>query len=341
MNRSDLEGAFKVAAVQTSPCFLDVRRTVAKACHFIREAATHGASIVAFPEAFVPAYPYWTWLESPLESQRHFHTLYRNSITIPSEWTDVLARCAKENNIITVIGVNEVDPLLTGTIFNTNLILDNHGTILGKHRKLVPTYAERLVWGSGDGSSYVVHQTDRGRIGTLLCGENTNTLARFALLAQGEQVHIANFPAFPFAQWYEEASAIRIRCQAHAFEGKIFVIASTSLIDSACVDLLCSSGTQRDALGGKGFALSAVFGPDGRAISELIDEEGIVYAEIDLDDLIVPKLMHDITGHYNQFGVLSLNLNRAPQKALVERGPNADADHGVLEAHHGTSITLQ
>src|SRR5258708_1807873 len=129
MNRRDLEGAFKVAAVQTSPCFLDVRRTVAKACHFIREAATHGASIVAFPEAFVPAYPYWTWLESPLESQRHFHTLYRNSITIPSEWTDVLARCAKENNIITVIGVNEVDPLLTGTIVNTNLILDNHGTI--------------------------------------------------------------------------------------------------------------------------------------------------------------------------------------------------------------------
>ncbi len=313
-----MQTAFKVAAVQTSPCFLDVRRTVAKTCGFMREAAAHGAAIVAFPEAFIPAYPYWAWLESPLESQKRFQQLYLNSITIPGEWTDVLARCAKENNIIAVIGVNEVDPLLTGTIFNTNLVIDNHGAVLGKHRKLVPTYAEKLVWGPGDGSTYVVYHTDHGRLGTLLCGENTNTLARFALLALGEQVHIANFPAFPFTEWYEEAHAIRIRCQAHAFEGKVFVIASTSLMDPASIDLLCSPG-KRGLLKGNGYALSAVFGPDGNAISELIDEEGIVYADIDLNDLLRPKVMHDITGHYNQFAVLSLNLNRSPQRPLLER----------------------
>jgi len=321
--------AFKVAAVQTSPCFLDLGRTVAKACSFIREAAANGASIVAFPEAFIPAYPYWAWLESPLESQKRFRDLYVNSITIPGVWTDVLSRCARENNIITVMGVNEVDPLLTGTIFNTNVIIDNHGTVLGRHRKLVPTYAEKLVWGCGDGSSYVVYQTDRGRIGTLLCGENTNTLARFALLAQGEQIHVANFPAFPFTEWYEEADAIRVRCQAHAFEGKIFVIASTSVMDPASIDLLCPPGT-RARLEGKRYALSGIFGPEGRAISELIDEEGIVYADIDLNDLIAPKLMHDITGHSNQFGVLSLNLNRVPQAPLRER--DGHHDRGRVEA---------
>jgi nitrilase len=315
---------FKVAAVQTWPRFLDIKGTIEKVCALIKESASHGASIIAFPEAFVPAYPYWAWLETPLESQERFQTLYLNSITVPGPWTDILSSCAKENNAVVVVGVNEIDPTLTGTIFNTNLVIDNYGNLLGKHRKLVPTYAEKLVWGNGDGSSYVTYQTDFGRLGTLLCGENTNTLARFALLAQGEQVHVANFPAFPFTQWYEEVDAIRIRCQAHAFEGKIFVIACTSLIDPESLDYLCDSPEKRKRLNGQRYALSAIFGPDGRIIGEpLIDEEGIVYADIDLNDLIMPKLMHDITGHYNQFSVLSLNLNKTPHRPLTEcRGGN-------------------
>lgn len=323
---------YKVAAVQTYPKFLDLEGTVEKACRFIREAAGHGASIIAFPEAFVPAYPYWAWLEGPLKSQKRFKTLYLSSITVPGPWVDVLCGCAKENNVVVVIGVNEIDPILTGTIYNTNLVIDNHGSLLGKHRKLVPTYAEKLVWGNGDGSSYVTYQTDFGRIGTLLCGENTNTLARYALLAQGEQIHVANFPAFPFTEWYEEVEAIRIRCQAHAFEGKIFVIASTSLMDPESLDSLCSSPEKRKLMEGQRYALSAIFGPDGRIIGEpLIDEEGIVYAEIDLNDLIRPKLMHDITGNYNQFSVLSLNLNRTPHKPLIERGGDTLLDGGIKD----------
>lgn len=311
---------FKVAAVQTAPKFLDTEGTIDKAVSFIKEAARNGASLIAFPEAFVPAYPYWAWIESPLESHRYFKILYKAAITVPGPFTEILCSAARENNTVVVIGVNEVDSVLTGTIFNTNLIIDNHGNLLGKHRKLVPTNAEKLVWGNGDGSGIVVHHTEFGRVGTLLCGENTNTLARFALLAQGEQIHVANFPAFPFTDWYEESEAIRIRCQAHAFEGKIFVIASTSLMDANSIEMLCKTPEKRRLLEGKNFALSGVFGPDGRAIGgPLIDEEGIVYAEIDLDDLIEPKLMHDITGHYNQFGVLSLNLNRTAQKPIIER----------------------
>jgi nitrilase len=334
---------FKVAAVQTHPKFLDLKGTVEKACTFIREAAGHSASIIAFPEAFVPAYPYWAWSESPLESHRYFKALYNNSITVPGPWTEVLCSTARDCNIIVVIGVNEIDPILTGTIFNTNLIIDNHGNLLGKHRKLVPTHAEKLVWGNGDGSGLVTYQTEVGRVGTLLCGENTNTLARFALLAQGEQIHVANFPAFPFTNWYEEAEAIKIRCQAHAFEGKIFVIASTSLMDPESIELLCKTPEKKNLMEGRNYALSAVFGPDGRIIGEpLIDDEGIVYAEVCLDDLILPKLMHDITGHYNQFGVLSLTLNRRPQKPLYKHSDNAQdieiISADVTDAHNRESL---
>ena len=222
---------FKVAAVQAASVFMNLERTVKKTVKFIEEAAKNRASIVAFPESYIPGYPYWVWLDRPIDTTDFFKKLYKNSITVPGPWTDILAQAAKENNIVVVVGVNEIDLLLTGTIYNTNLIIDNHGRLIGKHRKLVPTNAEKLVWGYGDGSTYQVYQTDYGRIGTLLCGENTNTLARFALLAQGEQIHIADFPAFPFTNWYEEAEAIRIRVQAHAFEGKIFVIASTGYME--------------------------------------------------------------------------------------------------------------
>ncbi|MCH7870813.1 MAG: carbon-nitrogen hydrolase family protein [Planctomycetes bacterium] len=327
MNKTDASSKFKVAAVQAAPHFLDVVRTVEKTCSLISEAAGNGAQLVAFPEVFVAAYPYWAWLNSPLDNIQLFKRLYKCSITVPGPQTQRLCEAAREHGVVVVIGVNEIDALLTGTIHNTNLIIDSDGTLMGKHRKLVPTYAEKLVWGNGDGSGLRVHQTACGRVGTLICGENTNTLARFALLALGEQIHVANFPAFPFTNWYEEAEAIRIRCQAHALEGKVFVIAATSLMDPAAIELLCDTPAKRERMSGRNFALSAVYGPDGRAIGEpLIDEEGIVYATVDLDDLITPKLMHDITGHYNQFGVLSLRLNRTPQQPLVERESLEGAD---------------
>ena len=247
---------------------------------------------------------------------------------------DKLRVVARENNIVAVIGCNEVDPRRTGTIYNTNLVIDSDGTLLGRHRKLVPTYAEKLAWGRGDGRDLRVFETNAGRLGTLLCGENTNTLARFALLAQGEQIHVANFPAFPFSDWYAETEAIKIRCQAHAFEGKIFVISATSLVSPDCLDFICKDAPEkRSMFEGKNFALSAVWGPDGQYLCDpLIDEEGIVYAEIDLDDLIQPKMMHDIIGQYNDFGVLSLTLDQTPREPLeiVERVAGEAPDEDLL-----------
>ncbi|MCL4148975.1 UNVERIFIED_CONTAM: hypothetical protein GTU68_043174 [Idotea baltica] len=243
-----------IAAVQTAPVFLNREATVQKACSFIREAANNGAELVAFPEVFIPAYPYWAWLYTPLESSKWFTQLYHQSVTVPGPETDILCKCAKEHSIAVVIGVNEIDPLLHGTIYNTNVIIDERGRLVGKHRKLVPTYAEKLVWGNGDGSTYQVHETKVGRVGTLNCGENTHTLARYALLAQGEQIHVANFPAFPFTGWYKETEAIKIRCQAHAFEGKIFVVSSSSLMDEDAIQQVCGDTDKRKLLEGKDFA---------------------------------------------------------------------------------------
>ncbi|RZM22713.1 MAG: carbon-nitrogen hydrolase family protein, partial [Pedobacter sp.] len=187
---------FKAAAVQASPVFLNVDATVDKACSIIAEAASNGASLVAFPEVFVAGYPYWNWIMTPVQGSKWYEKLYVNSITVPGPEVDRICKAAKEHNCHVVIGVNERGQSF-GELYNTNLIIDNHGVVVGKHRKLVPTWAEKLTWTGGDGSSLKVYNTEIGPIGTLACGENTNTLARFALLAQGELIHIANYISLP------------------------------------------------------------------------------------------------------------------------------------------------
>lgn len=312
---------FRAAAVQAAPVWLDLEGTVERTCQLVREAAAHGAALVAFPEVFIPGYPYWLWLDSPLKGYDYFARLYKNSVRVPSEATDRLCAAARDNNIYVVVGINEIDHVRFGTIYNTNLFIDRRGQILGKHRKLVPTFAEKMIWGSGDGSTLRVYETEIGRLGGLNCGENTNTLARFALLAQGEQVHVANYPAFPFKRRWDMKSAIMIRAGAHAFEGKIHVIVSTSALSEEMKKDLADTDEKREWLDTPDAAVSGIFGPDGQPVGELlVDKEGIVYADIDLETGLVLKLFHDITGNYNRFDVLSLHLNREPI-APVKMGP--------------------
>ncbi len=316
----------KIAAVQDWPKYLDLRGTLEKMNTLMEEAADNGCQLIAFPEAYIPGYPYWVWLERPCVGQKLFPLLYRNSVRIPGPAVTELSRMARNFRLVMVVGANEIEPDCSGTIYNTNLIFNSDGALLGAHRKLVPTYAEKLVWGNGDGSGYTVHETAVGRLGTLACGENTNTLARYALIAQGEQIHVANFPAFPFTNWYKEASAIRIRCQAHAFEGKLFVLASTGLIDEDCISANCATAEDRAQLQGTNFALSGIFGPDGEPVGDLLlDNVGLVCGEIDLEQTLTGKLMHDISGHYNQPAILCLHLDRRRQRALQDVCKEGDA----------------
>lgn len=310
---------FKAAAVQAAPVFLDPMATATKAASLIAEAAANGAELVAFPEVFIPGYPYWNWITDPVSGSPWFEKLLRASILLPGPEIAIVQQAARKGNIHVVIGVNERSQVSLGGIYNTLVFIGPDGAIIGKHRKLVPTWAEKLTWANGDGSSLRVYDTAIGPLGGLACGENTNTLARFTLLAQGELVHVASYIALPVAPAdYDMAEAIKVRAMAHAFEGKLFTIVSCSTVSEeiiAAMETVVPDARAR--LERKNSAFSGFIGPDGRLIGEpLIDDEGIIYAEIDLGKCIQPKQMHDIIGHYNRFDVFDLRVNRQPQSPL-------------------------
>ena len=310
---------FKAATVQTSPVFLNVEKTIDKAISFIKEASENGAKLIAFPEVFVTGYPYWNWVMTPIQGSKWYEELYKNSVAITDESLKPLFQAAIDFDMHIVIGINERGESY-GEIYNTNLIINNLGELIGKHRKLVPTWAEKLTWTSGDGSSLKVYDTAVGPLGTLACGENTNTLARFTLLAQGELVHIANYISLPTAPAdYNMADAIKIRAAAHSFEGKLFTIVSCSTISQEMVDLLKPEAPQiQELFNRKSCAFSGFIGPNGAVIGEpLIADEGMIYAEIDLEKCIQPKQMHDILGHYNRFDIFDLRVNVTPTKKIT------------------------
>lgn len=310
---------FKAAAVQTSPVFLDADKTADKAISFLHEAANNGAKLVAFPEVFIAGYPYWNWIMTPIQGSKWYEMLYRNSVTTNCDSINRICQTALELDLHVVIGINERG-MSFGEIYNTNIIIDNTGTIIGKHRKIVPTWAEKLTWTSGDGSSLKVYDTKIGPIGTLACGENTNTLARFTLLAQGELIHIANYISLPVAPPdYNMAEAIKIRAAAHSFEGKLFTVVSCSTISKEIMKVLKEDVPNvEELLTRKNSAFSGIIGPNGSVIGDaLIDDEGIVYAEIDLAKCIQPKQMHDLLGHYNRFDIFDLRVNIAPTRKIT------------------------
>lgn len=310
---------FKAATVQTSPVFLNVEKTIDKAISFIQEAAQNGAKLIAFPEVFIAGYPYWNWIMTPVQGSKWYEELYKNSVATDDAVMQKLYKAAKDFDMHIVIGINERGKSY-GEIYNTNLIIDNKGNLIGRHRKLVPTWAEKLTWTSGDGSSLKVYETEVGPIGTLACGENTNTLARFTLLSQGELIHIANYISLPVAPPdYDMAEAIKIRAAAHSFEGKLFTIVSCSTISKEIMERLKPEVPKvEELLSRKSSAFSGFIGPNGAVIGEpLIDDEGIIYADIDLAKCIQPKQMHDILGHYNRFDIFDLRVNVAPTKKIT------------------------
>ena len=267
---------------------------------------------------------------SPVQGGSWFERLYRASIDLPGPEIERICAAAQRAKVHVVIGVNERSVTSVGTIFNTILTINSDGELIGRHRKLVPTWAEKLTWANGDGSSLRVHDTRIGPLGVLACGENTNTLARFTLLAQGELVHVANYISLPVAPPdYDMVEAIRMRAMAHSFEGKVFTVVACSTIGEDVIEQLGLDDQSRALLTRPRSAFSGIFGPGGKLLSEpLIDVEGIAYATIDLGDCIQPKQMHDITGHYNRFDIFRLTVDRRPQTPVTVQNVtcNADAD---------------
>lgn len=182
---------FRAAAAQAASVFLNRDESIEKACRLIEEAASQGADIIAFPETFVPGYPFWIWTHTPTRGAPLFYELFTNSVEVGSDATARIAAAARKAGIHVVLGVSERDG---GTLYNTQLYFNRRGELIGRHRKLQPTHVERTVWGRGDGSDLKVFDSDIGRISGLICWEHTMDLARYALTTQRQQIHIGAWP---------------------------------------------------------------------------------------------------------------------------------------------------
>lgn len=316
--------AYKVAAMHVAPVFLDTEATVDKACSLIEEAARNGARLIAFPETYIPAFPIWSALRAPLYNHDFFRTLAAEAIAVEGPELARVRSAARRCEVIVSLGFNERSDASVGCIWNSNVLIGEDGRIINHHRKIVPTFWEKLVWANGDGAGLRVCDTGLGRIGMLICGENTNPLARFALMAQGEQVHISSFPpVWPAndprdAGYYDVSDAIRIRVGNHSFEGKLFNVVAAAYMDARMREAL-SKGDSDIAriLDQSPRGVSLVVGPSGRPVSEILsDSEGIVYADIDLADCVQPKQLHDVTGYYNRFDIFKLTVDRSANRPI-------------------------
>lgn len=319
--------AYKVAAMHVSPVFLDTDKTIDKVCSLIAEAAGHGSQLIAFPEAFVPAFPLWSSVRAPISNHEFFRRLAKNAVQVPGPEIRRVALAAKKHEVFVSLGINEGTTASVGCIWNANVLIGRDGHLVNHHRKIVPTYFEKMSWASGDGVGLRVVETPLGRIGMLICGENGNPLARYTLMAQGEQLHIANYPSlWPNGGSYSLPDAIRIRAAAHCIEGKLFTMVSSSFLTDDVKDLIAGGDKKiREIMDGCPRTESMVIGPNGEQKGDTLrDEEGIVYADIDLADCVVPKQFHDVVGYYNRFDIFKLTVNRSPNDPVSFVGSAKD-----------------
>lgn len=309
----------KVAAVHAAPVYMDAAATVSKAVSLIEEAARQGAELVVFPESFIPGFPVWAALWAPIYNHDWFRRMVSNSILIDGPEMAQIQAAARRNGVFVSIGFSESTEVSVGCIWNSNALIGDDGTLLNHHRKLVPTFYEKMVWAPGDGHGLRVSNTRIGRIGALICGENTNPLARYALAAQGEQIHISAWPAIwptrmpGLGQNFDNLSANRIRAGGHSFEAKAFGILNAGFMDKTMFDALAASGDSQaiEVLENTPRAATQFLDPTGAVIGDTLQsEEGIAYATFDLAACIEPKQFHDIVGYYNRFDVFSIEINR-------------------------------
>ncbi len=330
---------FYAAAVQAAPVFLDRDASISRLEQWVTKAKAAGADLIVFGESYIPAFPLWNMLYAPIDQHVFYRRLYDNAVEVPSPHVDQLAEIARRHRIVLSVGITEKGTVSMGTMWNTNLLFDTDGRLLNRHRKLVPTWAEKLTWANGDASNLRVERTELAKIGMLICGENTNTLARFALLAQGEQVHLASYPpAWPVrrpgeTRNYNLTDAIRIRSAAHAFEGKVFnVVASCALDEQAISEVSQGDGEMRRILASAPPATSMILGPQGELLAEPhVGGEGMVVAEIDISLSIDQKQIHDIVGSYNRFDIFRLTVDQRPARPIAVIRDEAGPREGIAE----------
>lgn len=318
----------KVAAVQAASVFLDREGSTDKACRLIREAGRNGARMIGFPEGFIPAHPVWYHHHSATGalSNRLATELFKNSIEIPGPETDALCAAARDAQAYVVIGVCEKRPRTLGTMFNSQVYIAPDGTLIGKHQKIMPTVGERLVHMGGFGDTFGAFQTEFGPMSGLICGENSNPLAVFALTAEGTRIHVMSWPNHFPTSGDPLRNRVTVDSQAFAQMSKAFVISACGTVDERMIEMLQPSAEAErflrssDCSGG-----SIIVAPNSRVIAgPMGTEEGILYAECDLELGIQMKLRHDFAGHYNRPDIFHLQINRAAPALYAVHGGESD-----------------
>ena len=302
----------RLAAVQASPVLLDREATVDKTCALIREAGANGADVIGFPEGFIPAHPHWfNYIPATCRKSLGFsRELFKNAVVIPSPATDRLGRACKEANIVAVIGLCEKRANTTGTMWNSQLFIDAEGEIIGKHQKIMPTVGERIVHTGGHGDTLISFPMPFGNLTGLVCGENSNPLAAFTMAAMNTVVHVAAWPAlFNSSVWMPDAIEVSTRCLAYQLSA--FVINAVGEVTDEMIEAYAETDEDRVHFERcKNAGAASIIGPLGKIVAgPMAPGEGILYADVDLEDVLMPKLIHDFGGHYNRFDVFNLTIN--------------------------------
>ncbi len=313
----ELKTSIRVAAIQLSPVLFDRDGTTDKVVKAIERCGREKIRLAVFPETIIPNYPYFAMINPPITIFELSKKLYDQSVDVPGPVTEAIALAAGKAGTVVVLGVNERDG---GSLYNTQLIFDADGTLLGKRRKIMPSYHERMIWGRGDGSGLTVFKTAVGRIGALICWEHYMPLARYALIAKGEEIHCSHFPGSIFRPDDLISKQIDAAIRHHAMESGAFVVNATGwLTDEQRIEISPDESFRPVLQGG---ICTAVVSPEGQYLAGPLQEgEGMAVADIELETIPLQKSFLDTAGHYSRPDILKLKLDSTPQEILEEIGP--------------------
>jgi nitrilase len=379
----------RVAACHASPIFLNARATTDKAISLIQQAAARNARLIVFPETYISAFPIWSSVRPPTENHDLFQRMVKESVYAHGEEMAAVRETARATKSVVSIGFSERSPHSNGCLYNSNLIIGKTGDVLVHHRKLVPTFFEKLTWSPGDGHGLRVANTKFGRIGALICGENTNPLARYSLIALAEQIHISSWPSIwptrvpqkrahdgegstvlPSPANYDNLAANRTRAAAHCFEAKCFGVACSGHLGEDAIEAVVDGASQpesvEETLRAMPRAATFFLDPSGAPLPSftysaageaeptphLQNEEGILYADMDLDACIEGKQYHDLSGGYQRLDVFNLRVDRTRREPVrfdshnsrkvkreAKEGPSDEQD--ITEDHEEETVEHQ